>query len=186
MKKKIQYIFLNAIPTLLMIGLIPIVKDDYLLAATYFFIILVSFAIKKEEKDFLIFAFTDKALSGRHGRIHRNIEACAFSRRQIKHWQAWYRHPCDCRQGRRGVLQYMDTWNFCKTAGGHTCRNADKVVERENETIRQTYQEIGNVSVIEALKWAYRKSRSFQATLYLYDKEAVLRHKKIIGSVVQK
>lgn len=40
-----------------MIGLIPIVKDDYLLAATYFFIILISFSIRKEEKDFLVFVF---------------------------------------------------------------------------------------------------------------------------------
>lgn len=40
-----------------MIGLIPIVKDDYVLAATYFLIILISFIIKKEEKDFLVFVF---------------------------------------------------------------------------------------------------------------------------------
>ncbi|MBX9765434.1 DUF2878 family protein [Patescibacteria group bacterium] len=57
MTRKIRNIFLNAIPVLLMIGLIPIVKDDYLLAATYFFIILISFAIKKEEKDLLVFVF---------------------------------------------------------------------------------------------------------------------------------
>lgn len=55
--RKIQNIFLNAIPILIMIGLIPIVKDDYLLAATYFFIILISFSIRKEEKDFLVFVF---------------------------------------------------------------------------------------------------------------------------------
>lgn len=40
-----------------MIGLIPIVKNDYLLATTYLFIILISFLIRKEEKDFLVFVF---------------------------------------------------------------------------------------------------------------------------------
>jgi hypothetical protein len=57
MNKKIRGIFLNALPVLLMIGLIPIVKDDYLLAATYFFIMLISFAIRREEKDLLVFVF---------------------------------------------------------------------------------------------------------------------------------
>lgn len=40
-----------------MIGLIPIVRDDYLLVATYLIIILISFAIKREEKDILVFVF---------------------------------------------------------------------------------------------------------------------------------
>lgn len=40
-----------------MIGLIPIVKDDYLLAAAYLLIILTSFSVKREEKDLLVFVF---------------------------------------------------------------------------------------------------------------------------------
>lgn len=40
-----------------MIGLIPIVRDDYLLAATYALIVLVSLTVKREGKDLLVFAF---------------------------------------------------------------------------------------------------------------------------------
>lgn len=57
MPKKLRNILLNSIPILLMIGLIPFVKNDYLLLTTYFFIIVVSFSIKREEKDLLVFIF---------------------------------------------------------------------------------------------------------------------------------
>ena len=40
-----------------MIGLIPIVENEYLLAVTYFFIILISLSIRWEEKDLLVFMF---------------------------------------------------------------------------------------------------------------------------------
>ena len=57
MKNKTLSIFLNVIPLLLMIGLIPPIKNDYILSIIYIAIIAASLAIKYEEKDsfFLIF-----------------------------------------------------------------------------------------------------------------------------------
>lgn len=56
MKKAID-IFINTIPILLMIGLIPLVQNDYLLSCLYVLIIGVSFVFKLEKKDLVIFAF---------------------------------------------------------------------------------------------------------------------------------
>ncbi len=52
---KILQIFLNTIPIILMIALIPIFKNDYLLTGIYALIIAISFAIKYEQKDYLFF-----------------------------------------------------------------------------------------------------------------------------------
>ena len=56
-KDKILKIFLNTIPIILMIALIPVFKNDYLLTGIYALIIIVSFAIKYEQKDYLFFIF---------------------------------------------------------------------------------------------------------------------------------
>jgi len=55
LKNKILNIFLNAIPIPIMIGLIPIIQNDYFLTIVYVGIILVSFLIKKEKGEILIF-----------------------------------------------------------------------------------------------------------------------------------
>ena len=57
--KKILKIFANALPILLMIGLIPFVTDDYLLTALYVAIIAIALFIKRERNDLtlLIFGF---------------------------------------------------------------------------------------------------------------------------------
>jgi hypothetical protein len=54
---KIWLIFLNAVPILLMIGLIPLVANDYLLALLDVIIIIGALAIKQEKYELLIFAF---------------------------------------------------------------------------------------------------------------------------------
>jgi len=52
-------IFKESIPVLLMIALIPVIKDDYILTILYILIIAISLFIKKEKNDiiFLIFGF---------------------------------------------------------------------------------------------------------------------------------
>lgn len=50
-------IFLNAIPILLMVGLIPYVKDDYPLTLFYIVTILIALSIKRENNEYLIFVF---------------------------------------------------------------------------------------------------------------------------------
>ena len=40
-----------------MIGLIPVVKDDYILTGLYIAIILIAFFIKKEKGEILVFLF---------------------------------------------------------------------------------------------------------------------------------
>lgn len=57
MKHKITYIFVNSLPVLLMIGLIPIIRNDLLLTAAYIALILIALKVKREPKDFLVFAF---------------------------------------------------------------------------------------------------------------------------------
>jgi len=56
-KEKILYIFCNAVPILLMIFLIPILRNDYVLTFIYVLIIGGSFIIKYESKDLLFFIF---------------------------------------------------------------------------------------------------------------------------------
>jgi hypothetical protein len=49
--KKIRGILLNALPILVMIGLIPLVLNDYLLTVVFVLIIIVSLAIKRTSFD---------------------------------------------------------------------------------------------------------------------------------------
>ena len=53
---KAYQIFLNAIPILLMIGLIPFVPNDYILTLMYVIIIAVSLAFKRTPNDILVLA----------------------------------------------------------------------------------------------------------------------------------
>ena len=55
--KKAFIIVLNAIPILIMIGLIPFISNDYLLTLVYTVIIVVSFVIKKTKNDLLVLVF---------------------------------------------------------------------------------------------------------------------------------
>lgn len=48
-------IILNAVPTIIMIGLIPFVGNDYWLTLLYAGIISISFAVRRERKDALVF-----------------------------------------------------------------------------------------------------------------------------------
>lgn len=57
MKNKATYIILNAVPILVMMGLIPIIKNDYILTFSYIVIILISFTFKKENNEIFIFLF---------------------------------------------------------------------------------------------------------------------------------
>ena len=50
-------ILLNAIPIALMIGLIPVVRNDYLLSLIYVIIISIALAIKYEPQDMLVLVF---------------------------------------------------------------------------------------------------------------------------------
>lgn len=54
---KIRKIFLNALPILAMIALIPLITNDYNLSLVYVLIILISFYIKKEKNDLIVFIF---------------------------------------------------------------------------------------------------------------------------------
>ncbi len=56
-KDKILQVFLNTVPIILMIALIPIFKNDYILTGIYALIITISFAIKYDQKDYLFFIF---------------------------------------------------------------------------------------------------------------------------------
>ncbi len=55
--QKAWRIFLNSVPIFLMIGLIPIVKNDYFLTGLYVATIIVSLLIRREKNDILIFIF---------------------------------------------------------------------------------------------------------------------------------
>lgn len=54
---KIHSIFVNLIPILIMIGLIPLVKNDYILISIYICIIFVSFLVKRNKNDLVLFSF---------------------------------------------------------------------------------------------------------------------------------
>lgn len=56
-RDKIYKIFLNAVPVLVMIGLIPLVSNDYLLTLIYAVIIIGALLIKRTSNDLLILAF---------------------------------------------------------------------------------------------------------------------------------
>ena len=55
--KKPLLIFLNSLPVLIMIGLIPLVSNDYLLAGIYTLVIIISLLIKHARNDLLVLAF---------------------------------------------------------------------------------------------------------------------------------
>jgi len=57
MKRKVKNIFFNSVPVIFMIGSIPIIKNDYLLAVVYILIIAIALKIKKERNDFLFLVF---------------------------------------------------------------------------------------------------------------------------------
>jgi hypothetical protein len=50
-------IFTNAVPILIMIGLIPLVEYDVILSFVYLFVIFVSLKIKREKGDLGLFVF---------------------------------------------------------------------------------------------------------------------------------
>lgn len=54
---KTRLIFLNSLPVLIMIGLIPLIKNDLILTLFYIAIIILSLFIKKEKNDFSVFMF---------------------------------------------------------------------------------------------------------------------------------
>lgn len=54
---KVQEIFLTSLPILAMIGLIPLVKNDYILTGVYVLIIFIAQQIKRERREILIFMF---------------------------------------------------------------------------------------------------------------------------------
>ena len=56
MSKTIK-IFLNIIPVFIMIGLIPIMQNDYVLTSVYVAIIILLFLIKREKNEPIIFVF---------------------------------------------------------------------------------------------------------------------------------
>lgn len=53
--KKVKFIFLNALPILAMIALIPLVQSDYILTLLYILIISIAFWVKYNPKDFTVF-----------------------------------------------------------------------------------------------------------------------------------
>ena len=57
MTSKTLKIIIEAIPILIMIVLIPLVKNDYLLTLAYLLIIAISLYIKYEKNDFLFLIF---------------------------------------------------------------------------------------------------------------------------------
>ncbi len=54
---KAKQIFLNTIPTIVMIALIPLVINDYILSLIYVVLICVAFAVKREKNDLIVLAF---------------------------------------------------------------------------------------------------------------------------------
>ena len=54
---KVFQIALNAVPVLLMIGLIPLVRNDYILTGIYALIILAALIIKRNRNDILVLIF---------------------------------------------------------------------------------------------------------------------------------
>lgn len=55
--KKIVKVIIESSPVVLMVLLIPLIANDYYLAATYIAITATSFLIKRERNDILIFFF---------------------------------------------------------------------------------------------------------------------------------
>jgi len=57
MINKASKIILNAIPILVMIGLIPLFRNDYVLTGIYAAIIIIALLIKRERNDLLVLVF---------------------------------------------------------------------------------------------------------------------------------
>ena len=57
MMNKVSKIILNVIPILMMISLIPLVRNDFVLTGMYAAIIVVALLIKRERNDLLILVF---------------------------------------------------------------------------------------------------------------------------------
>jgi hypothetical protein len=57
MSKKSFQIFLNALPIIFMVILIPFIRNDYLLTLAYLAVIAVTLFIKYESKDFVFLVF---------------------------------------------------------------------------------------------------------------------------------
>lgn len=53
MLTKITKIIIQTIPILIMVGLIPLIKNDYILTGVYVAIILIAFILKKQKGDFI-------------------------------------------------------------------------------------------------------------------------------------
>jgi hypothetical protein len=62
--KKFLIILLNALPIIVMIGIIPLVPDDYILTVIYVAIIAVSLLIKKTKHDISLFVIGFVAMFG--------------------------------------------------------------------------------------------------------------------------
>ncbi len=54
---KAYQIFLNTIPVLAMIGLIPVVQNDYTLTLLYIVIIFIALLVRREKNDVTVMAF---------------------------------------------------------------------------------------------------------------------------------
>ena len=61
--KKLINIIKEALPIVIMIGLIPWITNDYALTAAYIILIVISFSIKREEDDGAVFIFGFVALT---------------------------------------------------------------------------------------------------------------------------
>ena len=55
--KKIRNIFINTIPTIIMIELIPFIRSDYVLTVAYVVIIVIAFKVKWERNDLTVLVF---------------------------------------------------------------------------------------------------------------------------------
>src|SRR3989344_9107885 len=55
--EKILQIVLNSVPVILMIGLVPLIKNEYSLALVYGLIIAAAFLTKYESRDIIFFLF---------------------------------------------------------------------------------------------------------------------------------
>lgn len=51
---KLYKIALDILPVIIMIGLIPLVKNDFILTAIYILIIAAALALNREKKDFIV------------------------------------------------------------------------------------------------------------------------------------
>jgi len=55
--EKTYKVIVQLIPVILMIGLIPLIKNDYLLTGAYILIIVICFAIQRKRNEFYIFVY---------------------------------------------------------------------------------------------------------------------------------